>query len=166
MLNFEFFFIHDFKFDWNSANTEHSLGINSINSLFRQQWRSRPICSWRGCQTRIKLRFDKFSALTRRQENWKDAECWNNCLQVAEINLGCQEHDTEHTYRWNPLSDYSPLLCKWYHILMFSSFNFQVSRVFKDNFLSQHFEVITFSFQNLCDNFPWLWSKRGASSSS
>ena len=80
--------------------------IQWLMLMFRLRWRSQPTCSWKGCRTRTRLRLapDLQKHLRdypmSRNMKWKSWSKWKNGFQVAEINLGCQEHDTEHTYRW------------------------------------------------------------------
>ena len=80
--------------------------IQWLMFMFRLRWRSQPTCSWKGCRTRTRLRLAPDLQKHLRDYpmswnmKWKSWSKWKNGFQVAEINLGCQEHDTEHTYRW------------------------------------------------------------------
>ena len=127
--------------------TAINVEINQIHhgALFaRQPWRSRPTCSWRGCPTRTRLRFDRSSSAA------------SGVSSICEMPTTLMEPRVK---RLPPGGRDQPGLPRTWHRT-----HIQVKPITSCEKSPLLYK--TFHFQNLCDNFPWLWSKWGSCSPS
>ena len=146
-VNLDCFFILNLMYCWSRAsnsNKRWNQSNPSWGSFSRQRWRSRPICSWRGCLTRTRLRFDRSSSAA------------SLVSSICEMPTTLIEHRVK---RLPPGGRDQPGLPRTWHRA-----HIQVKPITSCEKSPLLYK--TFHFQNLCDNFPWLWSKWGSCSPS